>query len=334
MLHCAIVTIQEALALGIQHHQAGRLAEAEPLYRQILAAQPNHADALHLLGLVAQQSDRRDIALELISRAIQIHGTAPIFHANLAVVFRSLGLLEDALRCCQRALELEPASAETRKNLALVTAHRKWNAPRADGNPTEEPEALESWLAQAGDIGMLQVPQEIRAFTAFLRTQNLRHVMEIGSHKGGTFFLLCHLARGKKISVDLPGGAFGGLDRADLELRNRAMQTWAPHIHTLLGDSLAPQTHAQVASILGTEPLDLLFIDGNHTYEGVKADFERYRNFVRPGGWIAFHDIVDSAHHRSLGCFVAQLWNELPGEKIEFNANQGWAGIGVLRTPR
>ena len=327
------MTIPEALALAMQHHQAGRLPEAEVLYRQILAAQPAHADALHLLGLIAQSSGRRDVALDLISRAIQIHGTAPLFHANLAVVFRSLGLLEDAIRSCQRVLELNPASDEARKNLALATSHKKWNEPRADGNPATEPEALGSWLAQAGDIGMLQVGEEIRAFTSFLRGQNLGHVMEIGSHKGGTFFLLCRLARGKKISVDLPGGAFGGLDRADLELRNRAMQTWAPNVHALLGDSLAPQTHAQVAGILGAEQLDLLFIDGNHTYEGVKADYERYRNFVRPGGWIAFHDIVDSAHHRSLGCFVAQLWNELPGEKIEFNAQQGWAGIGVLRTP-
>ena len=52
------MTIPQALQLAVQHHQAGRLAEAELLYRQILAAQPNHADALHLLGVMAQQVGR------------------------------------------------------------------------------------------------------------------------------------------------------------------------------------------------------------------------------------------------------------------------------------
>jgi Flp pilus assembly protein TadD len=61
-----MATISEALAIAIQHHQAGRLQAAEQIYRQILALQPNHADAWHLLGLIARQAGRHAIAVEYI----------------------------------------------------------------------------------------------------------------------------------------------------------------------------------------------------------------------------------------------------------------------------
>ena len=61
----------ELLQVGLQHHRAGRLTEAEGCYRRILAAQPDHADALHLLGLLAQKAGRHDLAVHLIGQAIQ-----------------------------------------------------------------------------------------------------------------------------------------------------------------------------------------------------------------------------------------------------------------------
>lgn len=66
------ITIDQVIQIAQQHHQAGRLAEAEKIYRQVLAQEPNHAQALNLLGLLAGQVGRADAALELIRRAIQI----------------------------------------------------------------------------------------------------------------------------------------------------------------------------------------------------------------------------------------------------------------------
>ena len=60
------------LGAGLKHHQAGRLVEAEACYRRVLAAQPDHADALHLLGIIAQQAGRRDLAVELIRTFLKI----------------------------------------------------------------------------------------------------------------------------------------------------------------------------------------------------------------------------------------------------------------------
>ena len=59
-------SIQQSFQLAVQHHQAGRLPQAEQLYRQILAQEPGHADAMHLLGVIAAQLGRNDAAVELI----------------------------------------------------------------------------------------------------------------------------------------------------------------------------------------------------------------------------------------------------------------------------
>ena len=83
---------------------------------------------------------------------------------------------------------------------------------------------------------------------------------------------------------------------------------------------------------LDNTKLDFLFIDGDHTYEGVKQDFEMYKEFVKPGGWIGFHDIKDTEFHRNADCRVDILWNEIEGEKIEFLDNSSsYGGIGFIK---
>ena len=67
-----MATIPEALAIAIQHHQGGRLQAAEQIYRQILAVEPNHADAIHLLGVIAHQVGKHEVAVEYIRRAIAV----------------------------------------------------------------------------------------------------------------------------------------------------------------------------------------------------------------------------------------------------------------------
>src|SRR5215813_3111596 len=72
--------IQSTLADALRHHQAGRLNEAERLYRQNLALDPRHADSLHLLGMVAYQSGRHDVAAELIGQAIGVNAMPAYYH--------------------------------------------------------------------------------------------------------------------------------------------------------------------------------------------------------------------------------------------------------------
>lgn len=106
------LTIQQAFDLALQHHQAGRLQEAEQLYRQILNAQPNHADALHLLGVIAHQTGNHAVAVELIRKAISLNPTVGSYHNNLGNALKYQGRLEEAIASFQRALGLKPDYAE------------------------------------------------------------------------------------------------------------------------------------------------------------------------------------------------------------------------------
>lgn len=69
----------------------------------------------------------------------------------------------------------------------------------------------------------------------------------------------------------------------------------------------------------------------DHSYEGVKADHEAYGRLVRPGGWIAFHDILDVEIHRNQGCHVALLWQEIGGRKVEIVEAGDRYGIGLVQ---
>ena len=105
------VGADEAMRAALAHHQAGRLAEAEAIYRNVLQAVPAHADALHLLGVVAHQSGRQDAAAALIRRAINRRPDAAPFHFNLGEVLLAQGRTGDAVASYRRAVELEPQHA-------------------------------------------------------------------------------------------------------------------------------------------------------------------------------------------------------------------------------
>jgi tetratricopeptide (TPR) repeat protein len=115
-----MATISEALAIAIQHHQAGRLQVAEQIYRQILQAEPNHADAIHLLGVIAHQGGKHEIAVEYIGRAIGLKKTEAVFHNNLGNALKDGGNLDEAIACYRRALELKPGFAAAHNNLGVA----------------------------------------------------------------------------------------------------------------------------------------------------------------------------------------------------------------------
>jgi tetratricopeptide (TPR) repeat protein len=104
---------------GLAHHQAGRLAEAEALYRQTIAVEPNHADALHLLGVIASQVGRHDVAVELIDLAIGQDARNSLYHSNRGLALQGLGRFAEALASYDRALALRPGYPEALFNRAV-----------------------------------------------------------------------------------------------------------------------------------------------------------------------------------------------------------------------
>ncbi|CAN5530946.1 tetratricopeptide repeat protein [soil metagenome] len=137
------LTIQQALELALQHHQAGRLKEAEPIYRQILSNQPAHADALHLLGMLAHQVGQQAAAVELIRKAIGVAPNRPVFYTNLGHVMRSIGENAPAIEAFRRAAQLQPRDPQAHYNLA--------NALKDSGQPLQSIPSYEKVLELKAD---------------------------------------------------------------------------------------------------------------------------------------------------------------------------------------
>jgi tetratricopeptide (TPR) repeat protein len=110
----------QALAQGRELHRAGRLQEAEGLYRHILAVDPNHADSLHLLGVIAHQTGHNDAAIDLIRKAIAHNNRVADFHCNLGAALHALGRVREAENHYRRAMRLNPNHVESYNNLGNV----------------------------------------------------------------------------------------------------------------------------------------------------------------------------------------------------------------------
>ena len=100
------LTLQQALELAVEHHQAGDLPKAENIYQQILKADPNHVKALHLLGVIAFQGGDNEKAIELIEKALAIKPDYAEVHYNLGLVYQAQGRLAEAVCSYEKTVKL------------------------------------------------------------------------------------------------------------------------------------------------------------------------------------------------------------------------------------
>lgn len=116
-----MTTVADAMALALRHFQAGEFPQAEQACQDILRADPTHAEATHLMGMIAQQVGRHDVAVEYIRRAIDLHQVgAAAFHSNLGLAYQSQGKLDEAAACYRQAITLKPQFPEAHYNLGNV----------------------------------------------------------------------------------------------------------------------------------------------------------------------------------------------------------------------
>jgi predicted O-methyltransferase YrrM len=179
----------------------------------------------------------------------------------------------------------------------------------------------------------------IYAFHEFIELAKLvqqeqcKFILEIGTYRGGTLFVFSQLAApgATIISLDyhftLLGKVFGMLQKPLL----RKFARNGSSLVFLREDSHRPLTLARIQAILHGHMLDFLFIDGDHSYEGVKEDFEMYSPLVRNGGLFAFHDIAESGSSREVNRFWDKLKPLYHHEELIHNTGSRAMGIGVLR---
>lgn len=159
-----------------------------------------------------------------------------------------------------------------------------------------------------------------------------RYIIEIGTANGGTLFLFAKSAVTDAILVSI--------DLRNLKYRRRLYESFREaeqKFYFLRANSHEDTTLKDVKEILNGNELDFVFIDGDHTYLGVKKDFEMYGPLVRDGGIIAFHDIVKFPP-KEIYEQVNQFWSEIREQYDSFEIieriDQGWGGIGVIRVHR
>ena len=117
------MTPRELVQQALTHHRAGDLAQAEALYKQALAIDPNFPDALHFLGTLSHQCGQDDLAIDLLKRAIQFK-PSPRSYNNLGEVFRGLDRIDEAANCFNAAIRMVPNYAEAHQNLGVVLAQQ------------------------------------------------------------------------------------------------------------------------------------------------------------------------------------------------------------------
>lgn len=179
---------------------------------------------------------------------------------------------------------------------------------------------------------LLQRHYEVGLLYNFLLGKKPKTILEIGTKGGGTALLWAQLVDPREGNVICIDKEFDHPNMVydDSPLKQRIIE--------IRGDSHDPLTLEEIKKHINGQLLDFLFIDGDHSYEAVKMDFEDYAPLVREGGFVAFHDIVDSEWQKNQNCGVIDFWKELRGkynhiEILDPSAGQ-WCGIGVLEMPQ
>jgi cephalosporin hydroxylase len=217
-----------------------------------------------------------------------------------------------------------------------VSRVSRGNAGEPQSPASDQPEAIYEFVNANLPGEWIQHRSEIVSFLALLSDTRPQRICEIGTLEGGTTVALGRYASTLMIGVDL------------YVRRKPMLRQLAGHSRSSMvlidGNSRRKAVLRRVERALAGELLDVLFIDGDHSFAGVRDDFLAYRHYVRDGGLIAFHDIVpDSLQRQGVQTArwsgeVPQFWSAVkavyPHEEIVEDASQDGAGIGVLHYSR
>ena len=185
------------------------------------------------------------------------------------------------------------------------------------------------------DMGAVQKLAEFGPLVALIANERPTRVMEIGTFNGGTLWAWCQVAArdATLVSVDLPGGDWGGGTYDEATVRTYARE--GQRLELIRADSHLESTRRSVESVLDG-PLDFLFIDGDHTYDGAMLDYRQYAPLVKDHGYVAFHDIIE--HVEVPEVQVHRVWDEIKRtrpflellDRRDVQHWGAWGGIGIL----
>jgi predicted O-methyltransferase YrrM len=218
-----------------------------------------------------------------------------------------------------------------RQQVSAIRAYRRF--ARQASSPEEAVAA--AFLVEAGPLTIqpVQVRSEAVELTSLLAAERPQRVLEIGTASGGTLYLFAWASTTHARLLSLDVREYDRSHRRLFESFGRGPQRTV----VMQADSHEYATRALVEAFFDDRPLDFLFIDGDHSYDSVRCDYEIYAPLVRKGGLIAFHDIVDGREELVGG--VPRFWREVQPQladtrEIVESWDQGGYGIGVGRRRR
>jgi len=187
-------------------------------------------------------------------------------------------------------------------------------------------------------LAPMQIREELEALAALVAGARPSTVLEIGTARGGTLAVWTRAASSDAliITIDLPGGPFGGGYGAARIPLYLSLRRGRQRIVLLRGDSHSAATITRVKGILDGRRVEFMFIDGDHSFEGVCRDYNNYKELLAEKSILAFHDIVPGPEHMVGG--VPVFWRMLksslkePCKTLEIvkDWRQGGYGIGVI----
>lgn len=164
-------------------------------------------------------------------------------------------------------------------------------------------------------IGPWQRKSELRELLEIVQDHDPATILEIGTGRGGTLYTWCRVLDPTRIvSLDLPGGTYGG---GYTKSKTKLFSTFTDksNLSFVRRDSHDTATRDQIQELLDGENIDFLYIDADHTYEGVKRDFELYSPLVADGGLVALHDIDHRLNDDPNSPYgVKKFWKEIKSE--------------------
>ena len=229
----------------------------------------------------------------------------------------------------QVAADLDERIWLSRKVRELANRTKKCCAPADYIAAVRATDAFVPWQNDRELEQLLEMVQKLRP----------QRLCEIGSADGGTLFLFSQLAADNALIVSMD------IKYSPAKLSSfPKFATGGKRVLCIEGDSHHVESKHRLQELLAGQPLDFLFIDGDHSYDGVANDFELYSPLVRPGGLIAFHDIVPDnltttgQRSSSYSGEVPRFWKDVKSrfqdctELVEDWSQDGF-GIGVVRWP-
>jgi len=174
---------------------------------------------------------------------------------------------------------------------------------------------------------------ELMQLVNLFRGLEPNRILEVGTEIGGTLWHWLQNAKPPALVVSVDDMA--SLSHEQKQNLPGMWQSWCPEgvsLEIITADSKDAGTIARVSALL--PEVDFLFIDGDHTYDGVKADWMNYGPMVRPGGLVAFHDLITPDFGRHVK--VPELWREIreagyPVCELFADPREGWGGIGIVQ---